>query len=120
MELLIQVSRDPVRPTVHPVGDVIAAMPDGHLWGREELAHPHWRIVRVPGMTRAEADSLTAPEVPRHGQKSLHLRGVTVDVAALGLADQPRAARLVPAMRPELTADRASFRAAVSVKPASS
>ncbi len=32
-------------------GDVVVVCPDGWVWGREELANPEWRIVRVPGLT---------------------------------------------------------------------
>jgi hypothetical protein len=28
-------------------GDVVVACPDGHEWGREELANPEWRVVRA-------------------------------------------------------------------------
>lgn len=66
MELLIRI-RDKVGTDVYrdckltKRGDVIDIRPDGHPWGRRELANPDWRIVRVP-ISANEAHALLAPE----------------------------------------------------------
>ena len=70
MELLIRVV-DKVNPDdanlnkqLTKRGDVIAIMPDGHNWGTKELSNPDWRIVRMPSLTRLEAESLLEGEDP--------------------------------------------------------
>lgn len=118
MELLVQVSVDPVRPTTHPVGDVIWHAPDGHVWGMFEVNHPNWRIVRVPGMSIHEAESLCSPQIPtKRGQKNLHDRGMAVDVAGLGLAATPRDPVRGKLSHVEFIVEHSTFRDASSVKP---
>lgn len=43
-------------------GDVIAAKPDGWPWGKDELNDPRWRIVCLPGISLAQAESFLAEE----------------------------------------------------------
>ena len=69
-ELLIRV-RDKVNPLdpykdakLMKRGDVVAVVPDGHVWGLEELRNPDWRILRVPGVSSLQMSSFLAPEVP--------------------------------------------------------
>jgi len=51
-------------------GDVIAAMPDGWDWSDEEKTNPAWRILKMPTLTQAEADSLLAAEENVSGLKT--------------------------------------------------
>lgn len=58
-ELLVRVV-DKVHPTdpdknlqCTKKGDVIWICPDGWNWGREELANPEWRIMKMPGVDPA-------------------------------------------------------------------
>ena len=69
MELLIHISgrinTDAVLNLKLPkIGDIVVAMPDGHDWTPLELSGPDFRVIKVPGMSQALADSLTAPEPP--------------------------------------------------------
>ena len=66
-------------------GDVIAVKPDGHVWGKEEVRNPEWRIIRVPGMRQAEADALVSPELPESftSNRMLRKRQAVLDVAQL-------------------------------------
>lgn len=70
MELLIRIIDKPksgnatVDSQRTTAGDVIAFAPDGHIWGKEEVRNPEWRIVRVPGLLLADAEAMTAPELP--------------------------------------------------------
>lgn len=93
MELLIRVidkprsgiaALDSKRTTA---GDVIVAMPDGHIWGREEVRNPEWRIIRVPGMGRTEAEALTAPELPESfsPNRLLRKRQIRIDIEQLDI-----------------------------------
>lgn len=93
MELLIRIvdkprsgdaALDSKRTTA---GDVIAAMPDGHIWGREEVRNPDWRIVRVPGMGRTEAEALIATELPESfsPNRLLRKRQIRVDIEQLDI-----------------------------------
>lgn len=43
-------------------GDVIAVVPDGWDWGREERANPEWTILSVPDMSVGEAQMLVSAE----------------------------------------------------------
>lgn len=91
MELLVRIVDKPksgdavVDAQRTTAGDVIAAKPDGHFWGREEVANPEWRIIRVPGMGEAEADALLSGELPRAfaPNRMLRKRGVKLDVSQL-------------------------------------
>lgn len=92
MELLVRVvdKAHPDDPVKHhqltKAGDVIHYWPDGHDWGHEELTNPDWRVVRVPGLTEAEAEALVAAELPvvRGGVgQVLRKRGLRLDLAEL-------------------------------------
>lgn len=39
-------------------GDVIAVCPDGHGWGRKEVANEQWRIWQMPGVSPLEFGDL--------------------------------------------------------------
>lgn len=93
MELLIRIvdkprsgdaALDSKRTTA---GDVIVAMPDGHIWGREEVRNPDWRIIRVTGMGRTEAEALTAPELSESfsPNRLLRKRQIKIDVEQLDI-----------------------------------
>lgn len=64
-------------------GDVIVIMEDGHPWSKEELDHPRWLVVKVPGVPR---DKLTAYLVGEPGDplqnKMLQRRAFTFDMDA--------------------------------------
>lgn len=66
-------------------GDVIAAMPDDHPWSRKEMENPAWRILRVPGMTQAQATALCATEISRSLQPIwlLRFRQISIDITSL-------------------------------------
>lgn len=91
MELLLRVvdkerSGEPAVDAARTkAGDVIVAVPDGHVWGREEVRSPEWRIVRVPGLRFVEAQSLVAPELPESfsPNRLLRRRQFSIDVALL-------------------------------------
>jgi hypothetical protein len=120
VELLIQVFTDPVKPTIHPPGDVIWYAPDSAQWGKEEYNHPNWMIVRVPGMSELTALGLIGPELPSfRGQKTFHLRGSTVDVVGLGLTALAKLPNKGHGSSPEAIVERTAFMAAVSLKPPS-
>jgi hypothetical protein len=44
--------------------DVITVQPDGWRWGREELAHPWFRVLAWPAESRADAQALLSPLLP--------------------------------------------------------
>jgi len=65
-------------------GDVIHAAPDGHVWGKSEINHPEWKIIKVSGMTQTEADALLGRELatsPDH--KLLRKRHIKLDLNKL-------------------------------------
>lgn len=37
-------------------GDIITVQPDGWEWSREEQTAPYWRILKVPTLTKQEAE----------------------------------------------------------------
>lgn len=45
-------------------GDVITVQPDGWAWGKEELANPEWRIVKIAASV-AECLQFLSPELPQ-------------------------------------------------------
>ena len=47
-------------------GDVIVACEDGHVWGKEELTNPDWRILQVPDLALIDAYAFTVPEPVRN------------------------------------------------------
>lgn len=121
MELLIRVVDRPTEKGIAREkqlqrGDVVAAMPDGHKWSRRERENPHWRILALPGLTKAEADALLAPENAIDGQRELlQKRRQTLDIDAFptriktALTDASRAVAVQEVTSPtELTAVRAA------------
>ena len=64
-------------------GDVVTIQPDGHNWGTQELSNPDWRIVRILGMTRAEADALMEEDFTIDSNGSLVLSGTAVKSAGI-------------------------------------
>lgn len=42
-------------------GDVVVVMPDGWKWSAVELAHPEWRIIKIPGVAESTFADLTDP-----------------------------------------------------------
>lgn len=44
-------------------GDVIVIQPDGWVWGSAELTNPHWRIVKIPGLTVSSCLGFLGPEL---------------------------------------------------------
>lgn len=71
-------------------GDVIVARPDGWNWGKDELSLPFWRIVKIPAMDLATAESFLAPEVdadPKQPSKTLQRRVVKFDLDNVNLPD---------------------------------
>ncbi len=64
-------------------GDVIAICVDGWQWGKEELANPDWRIVRLPGVDPEDLSGLLAPERdvdPKNPSKTLQRRAFKLDL----------------------------------------
>lgn len=45
-------------------GDVIVACEDGHVWGKDELANPDWRIFQIPALPLSQALAFCSPELP--------------------------------------------------------
>lgn len=96
MEFLIRV-RDKVGSNIyHDVkltkrGHVIVAMPDGHDWGLQELTNPDWRIVRVPGISEAEAGAMLAPEPGLEVNRMLQRRAFKIDLDHGAIARANRA-----------------------------
>lgn len=95
MELLIRIVDKPLSGNAETdvkrtrAGDVIVAMPDGHVWGKEEVRNLEWRIVRIPGMRLAEADALIRPEIPEAfgDTRLLRRRQFSVDLEQLDIME---------------------------------
>lgn len=67
-------------------GDVVVACPDGWPWTEVERTNPKWLIVKCPEMSKLEAESLAAPELPtdlKTDPATLKRRQFKVDVDAL-------------------------------------
>jgi hypothetical protein len=64
-------------------GDVVTIQPDGHNWGTQELSNPDWRIVRILGMTRAEADALMEEDFSFNENGDMVLSGTAVKSAGI-------------------------------------
>lgn len=106
-------------------GDVIVAVPDGWLWGKEELRDPQYRIIVMPGLSLGDAQSMTAPEFdkdPNTPSKTLKRRAFRLDLDALAttkaiadyLAD---ASRTQPSIKlVELVKDEGTFDVPVTVE----
>jgi hypothetical protein len=73
---------------LHKRGDVIAVMPDKHVWSAKELSNPDWRIVHIPGVPVAVFEDLLMQETP-NGPGTLHLtrqlRGRRLDVSDISI-----------------------------------
>lgn len=63
-------------------GDVIHIAGDDHVWGREEVKHPFFRVIRVPDITETEARALLAPE-PDHHEHVSRSRAFRLDLDIL-------------------------------------
>jgi len=64
-------------------GDVIVAMPDGHVWGKEELSDPNYRILKLPDMLPADAQILCSPQIdidPKNPSKTLLKRAYKLNL----------------------------------------
>lgn len=93
MELLIRIIDKPksgniaVDSSRTTTGDVIAFASDGHIWGREEVRNPDWRIVSVPGMLRVEAEAMIGTELPESfsPNRLLRKRQFTLDIEQLDI-----------------------------------
>lgn len=81
-------------------GDVVVIVEDGHAWGREELANPDWRIVKLPNVTSSVASAFlgdekdTDPTKPSRvlRRRAFRLDWQTLPAAVLAwLADDTRA-----------------------------
>lgn len=67
-------------------GDVITIQPDGWMWSRLELKSPIWRIIKVPGVSVAQAEVFLTPEVdadPANPSAVLQRRAHKIDLDAL-------------------------------------
>lgn len=75
-------------------GDVIVAVPDGWAWSDAERAHAGWLILKVPGLSTADASRLeTAGRVPPNADLLPAPRAFGLDLARL----PRRKRRLTPA-----------------------
>lgn len=67
-------------------GDVITIQPDGWVWSRAELNNPDWRIIKVPGVSVAQAQEFLEPEAdtdPANPSAVLQRRAHKIDLDAL-------------------------------------
>lgn len=90
MELLIRIvdsypgltGDDAFDSKVSRRGDVIVAVPNGWAWGDKELTEPFWRILKLPNVSEAMAQSLVGEEAPlsEAPDPTLQFRGFTFDV----------------------------------------
>lgn len=80
-------------------GDVVCVKPDGWGWGRQELANPLFRIIKVPGVSVSQASGFLGPELdsdPTNPSQMLRPRAFSLDLdavpgAATSLVDHQRA-----------------------------
>lgn len=87
-ELLVcAVDKEPLDPYVnaraYKRGDVVVVNPDRWVWGRMELANPLFRIVRVPGVTVAQARTFLGEEFdedPENPSRVLRRRAFYLDL----------------------------------------
>ena len=67
VRIVDKVLRDPyANARASKRGDVVVVVEDGHVWGAEELTHPEYTIVKVPGVPWEQALGFMAPEVDDH------------------------------------------------------
>lgn len=94
MELLIAINSQGTSPVstldcqLFKAGDVIHYHADGADWGKSEINNSNWRIVRVPNLSTAQADSLIALELPtdpHNPSPTLQKRGMTINLQGLDL-----------------------------------
>lgn len=123
-ELLVRVvdKTNPKNPTLDAGlgkrGDVIVIMPDGWKWGREELASPEWRIVKIPGADVRDFEDLIGPQMSsarRPGGEALLLRKRAAHIDLDALAD-PRLDWTGLRSADAATLDAAAVRAAKVVR----
>lgn len=102
MELLVRVvdktNSDPkLDRALTKRGDVIAVSADGHVWGTQEVSNPDWVILKLPDMTREQAESLLAPEHPPdlNNRYVLRKRSQRINLNALKLNATLTAAELL-------------------------
>ena len=112
MELYVRIFDKPFPEGHDPVkaaklgkrGDVIAAFPNGHEWGRAELASPEHIVIRT-AITQAEAEALLAIEPgDRTTNRMLRKRAFRLDCDALeldytGQRTAVRVSKSAPAVR---------------------
>jgi hypothetical protein len=103
---LIVMLRDTDGDQLPQAGDVIDILPDGHVFGGQEIGNPAWRILSVPGAApRDFGDLLTRPLRTDPDDSSPHrYRANRLDMAALGEAREftPEALRAAVSPRPDL------------------
>lgn len=64
-------------------GDIVVVVGDAHVWGREELRDPAWRILRLPNITVEQAEAFLGPELdtdPANPSRVLQRRQFKLDV----------------------------------------
>ena len=101
-------------------GDVLTVQVAGWPWTERERTNPAWRIIRINGITRAQADNLVSQDTPRfEGERIIRRRSVKIDLDGVEiqqaerdkLADNGRA-------EPVITVPTADLIAAAKPKPA--
>jgi hypothetical protein len=113
VELLVRVVDKDGSSLLGKRGDVIVCCPDGWAWSPAELTNPDWRILSVPNLPQAEADSLTAPEAGDRAVNVMRKRGMSLDLDGLPAGTK---ARLDAVRSGHVTLPLAALRAARKVK----
>lgn len=116
------VSRDAAQDAKrYKAGDVIEARPDGFQWGREDCRNPNWRIIRVPGMQPAEAETLLARELPTAfaPNRMLQRRRLKLDIEQLDIMEGGAilGERKATPKGVDAIVSRANLLACLSIKP---
>lgn len=65
-------------------GDVIHVAPDGWGWGKEEIANPEWRIVKLPGIDPSVFADLLEPAVTEVNKHVVHKRRKFINLDKAG------------------------------------
>lgn len=111
MAAIVIQSIDIIRPGGQDVyapkrGDVIAAFPNGWIFGDVETGYTGWRIFRIADLTRAQAKTLTAPQMDILGEVVMRFRKRRVRFGQL--ASSVTAAELLQATetKPDVTEPR--------------
>ena len=95
MEFLIRV-KDKVSDDIYgdvqltKRGYVIAVVPDDHDWARQELINPEWRIIQVPMISRAEAESMLAVEPGLDVNRMRQRRAFKIDLDHMSISQSMR------------------------------